>query len=48
MIGGGMAYTFVLAQGGNVGNSLVEEDMVDRALDILKKAEKVGRGVPAT
>lgn len=42
MIGGGMAYTFVLAQGGNVGNSLVEEDMVDRALDILKKAEEKG------
>tara|TARA_B100001564_G_scaffold357359_1_gene373412 strand:+ start:334 stop:1518 length:1185 start_codon:yes stop_codon:yes gene_type:complete len=43
MIGGGMAYTFVLAQGGNVGNSLVEEDMVPRALDILKKAK--GKGV---
>ena len=40
MIGGGMAYTFVLAQGGNVGNSLVEEDMVPRALDILKKAQE--------
>ena len=42
MIGGGMAYTFVLAQGGNVGNSLVEADMVPRALDILKKAEEKG------
>ena len=42
MIGGGMAYTFVLAQGGQVGNSLVEEDMVPRALDILKKAEAKG------
>ena len=42
MIGGGMAYTFVLAQGGNVGNSLVEEDMVPRALDILKKAKEKG------
>jgi len=40
MIGGGMAYTFILAQGGNVGNSLVEEDMVPRALDILKKAQE--------
>ena len=40
MIGGGMAYTFVLAQGGNIGNSLVEEDMVPRALDILKKAQE--------
>lgn len=42
MIGGGMAYTFILAQGGNVGNSLVEEDMVERALAILKKAEERG------
>ena len=42
MIGGGMAYTFVLAKGGNVGNSLVEEDMVPRALDILKKAKEKG------
>ena len=42
MIGGGMAYTFVLAQGGNVGNSLVEEDMVPRALDVLKKAQEKG------
>ena len=42
MIGGGMAYTFVLARGGNVGNSLVEENMVPRALDILKKAEEKG------
>ena len=42
MIGGGMAYTFVLAQGGNVGNSLVEEDMVPQALDILKKAQEKG------
>ena len=37
-----MAYTFVLAQGGNVGNSLVEENMVPRALDILKKAQEKG------
>jgi phosphoglycerate kinase len=43
MIGGGMAYTFVLAQGGKVGNSLVEEDMVGRAEAILEKA--AARGV---
>ncbi len=42
MIGGGMAYTFVLARGGNVGNSLVEEEMVSRALGILNKAEEKG------
>ncbi|PCJ81974.1 MAG: phosphoglycerate kinase [Bacteroidetes bacterium] len=38
IIGGGMAYTFVLAMGGKVGASLVEEDMVDRARSILEKA----------
>ena len=37
-----MAYTFVLAQGGNVGNSLIEKEMVPRALGILKKAEEKG------
>ena len=42
MIGGGMAYTFVLARGGNVGNSLVEKEMVPRALGILNKAEEKG------
>src|SRR5690606_3882432 len=37
IIGGGMAYTFAKAQGGSIGNSLVEEDRLDMALDILKK-----------
>jgi phosphoglycerate kinase len=45
MIGGGMAYTFILAQGGKVGNSLVEEDMVGRALAILEKAKERGTEV---
>jgi phosphoglycerate kinase len=40
IIGGGMAYTFVKAQGGKVGNSLVEEDYLDLANDILKTAEE--------
>jgi phosphoglycerate kinase len=40
IIGGGMAFTFVKAQGGQIGNSLVEEDKLDLALSILKKAEK--------
>ncbi len=40
IIGGGMTYTFVKAQGGNIGNSLCEEDKLDLALDILKKAEE--------
>ena len=39
LIGGAMAYTFSLAQGGKVGNSLVERDKTDLALDLLKKAE---------
>lgn len=42
IIGGGMAYTFVLAKGGRVGASLVEEDMVDRARSILEKANSCG------
>ncbi|MDO4762964.1 MAG: phosphoglycerate kinase [Flavobacteriaceae bacterium] len=39
IIGGGMAFTFIKAQGGEVGNSLVEEDKLDLAIEILKKAE---------
>jgi phosphoglycerate kinase len=39
IIGGGMAYTFLKAQGMEVGASLVEDDMLDVARDILKKAE---------
>ena len=39
IIGGGMAYTFMKAQGGKIGNSLCEEDRLQTALDILKKAE---------
>ena len=42
IIGGGMAYTFLKAKGHNVGNSLVEEDKVNYALDMMKKAEDKG------
>ena len=42
IIGGGMAYTFVKAQGGNIGNSLVEEDRLALATELLKKAEEKG------
>jgi phosphoglycerate kinase len=42
IIGGGMAYTFIKAQGGKVGNSLVEDDYLETALTILKEAEKKG------
>ena len=42
IIGGGMAYTFFLAQGMSVGMSLKEEDWVERAGEMLKKAEEKG------
>ncbi|WP_291567796.1 MULTISPECIES: phosphoglycerate kinase [unclassified Clostridium] len=42
IIGGGMAYTFLKANGHQVGNSLVEEDKVKYALDMMKKAEEKG------
>jgi phosphoglycerate kinase len=42
IIGGGMAYTFMKAQGGKIGNSLCEEERLDTALAILKKAEEKG------
>ena len=42
IIGGGMAYTFFLAQGMTVGQSLKEEDWVERAGEMLKKAEAKG------
>lgn len=42
IIGGGMAYTFSKAQGGKIGTSLCEDDYLDYALDMLKKAEEKG------
>jgi phosphoglycerate kinase len=39
IIGGGMAYTFIKAQGGSIGNSLVEEDYLETALEILRTAK---------
>jgi len=42
LIGGGMAYTFFKAQGGNIGNSLCEDDRLDTCRAILKKAEEKG------
>ncbi len=38
LIGGGMAYTFILAKGGKVGASLVEKEMVERAKVVLERA----------
>lgn len=42
IIGGGMAYTFFKALGRNVGNSLLEEDYIDYAKEMMAKAEKNG------
>jgi phosphoglycerate kinase len=42
IIGGGMAYTFIKALGCEIGNSLVEDDMQELALHILKKAKDKG------
>ena len=42
IIGGGMCFTFLLAQGKQVGTSLKEEDWVERAAAMLKKAEERG------
>jgi len=40
IIGGGMTYTFIKAQGGDIGSSLCEEDSLDIALDLISKAEE--------
>jgi len=42
IIGGGMAYTFWKAQGCKVGNSLVEEERLDTALELMNKAKEKG------
>ena len=42
IIGGGMAYTFIKAQNGSIGKSLVEDQYVDLALEILQEAKEKG------
>lgn len=42
LIGGGMAYTFIKAQGGQIGKSLVEEDKLELALKLIDKAKAKG------
>ncbi len=42
IIGGGMTYTFIKAQGGKIGKSLCEEDKLDLAIQILEKAKEKG------
>ena len=42
IVGGGMAYTFIKAQGGEIGKSLLEADRLEYALEMLKKAKEKG------
>ena len=42
IIGGGMAFTFIKARGGQIGNSLVELDRLDLALQLMEKAKSKG------
>ncbi|MCK5820282.1 MAG: phosphoglycerate kinase [Bacteroidales bacterium] len=42
IIGGGMTYTFIKAMGGQIGNSLVEEDYLETAKSVIKKAKEAG------
>ncbi len=42
IIGGGMTYTFIKARGGKIGNSLCEDDKLDVATELVKKAEAKG------
>ena len=43
IIGGGMAYTFLKAQGKEVGNSLVDDEKIDYCKEMMEKAEKLGK-----
>jgi phosphoglycerate kinase len=45
IIGGGMVFTFLKAKGLGVGNSLVEDDYVQTAKDVMAKAEKLGKEI---
>ena len=44
IVGGGMAYTFIKAGGGSIGQSLVEADLLEKARGIRAKAEETGTG----
>lgn len=45
VIGGGMVFTFLKAKGYNVGTSLVEDDFVETAKEVMDKAEKLGKTI---
>jgi len=42
IIGGGMGYTFIKAEGGKIGNSLHEDDLIPQATEIMEKAKEKG------
>jgi phosphoglycerate kinase len=42
IIGGGMAFTFLKAQGYEIGNSLVEDDLIEEATHIMNEAKRLG------
>ena len=42
IVGGGMAFTFLKAQGYDIGNSLVEDDLIPEALKVMEEAKKLG------
>src|ERR1700744_3992097 len=46
IIGGGMAYTFMKAEGGKIGKSLCEDDRLETARELLKKADEKGVCIP--
>ena len=45
IIGGGMAYTFIKANGGEIGTSLVDDEKIDYCKEMLAKAEKLGKKI---
>ncbi|MGN0629710.1 MAG: phosphoglycerate kinase [Ruminococcus sp.] len=45
IIGGGMAYTFIKANGGSIGTSLVDDEKIDYCKEMLAKAEKLGKKI---
>ncbi len=45
IIGGGMGYTFIKAEGGQIGNSLHEDELIPQAKEILAKAKELGKKV---
>ncbi len=45
IIGGGMAYTFIKAEGGSIGSSLVDDEKLDYCVSMLEKAKKLGKTI---